>query len=295
MRSLRRLPGLLLPILACSCQLDVLDPRGFVGASEKTILIDSLIIMLAIVIPTITATLGFAFWFRASNTRATYRPDWAHSGQVELVTWSIPLLVIVLLGGVAWVGSHELDPAVPLDSKTPPLDIQVVSLDWKWLFIYPGQHVAAVNQLVIPAGVPIHLSLTSASVMNAFFVPQLGSMIYTMNHMADQLNLIADRPGTFRGLSSHYSGDGFAGMHFDVHAVPAADFTAWVTSSQATGPGLDTAGYTQLEKQSQDVAPMTYRDVEAGLFEKIVTQAIPPSSGPQTGIPSQNVSPRTEH
>ena len=172
-----------------ACQPAVLDPQGVVGIAEKTILIDSLAIMLAIVVPTIVATLGFAWWFRASNTRATYLPAWAYSGRIELIVWGIPLLVITLLGGVAWIGSHQLDPAKPLASSTPPVEIQAVSLDWRWLFIYPNERIATVNELVVPAGVPIHFSLTSASVMNAFFIPQLGSMIYTMNGMTTQLHL----------------------------------------------------------------------------------------------------------
>src|SRR5271154_2145568 len=201
------------------CDTGVLDPQGPVGIAEKTILIDSLAIMLAIVVPTIAATLAFAWWFRASNTKATYLPDFVYSGRIELVVWAIPLLVIMLLGGVAWIGSHDLDPAKPLASDTPPLEIQAVSLDWKWLIISPNQHIASVNQLVVPAGVPIHFSLTSASVMNAFFIPQLGSMIYTMNGMMTQLNLRADTPGTYLGLASHFSGDGFSNMHFDMQAV----------------------------------------------------------------------------
>src|ERR1700691_5445403 len=191
-----------------SCDTVVLDPQGSVGIAEKTILIDSVAIMLAIVVPTIAAILAFAWWFRASNTRATYLPDFVYSGRLELIVWAIPLLTIMLLGGVIWIGSHDLDPAKPLASKTPPLEIQVVSLDWKWLFIYPNQSVASMNQLVVPAGVPIHFSLTSASVMNAFFIPQLGSMIYTMNGMTTRVNLVANSPGTYRGLSSHFSGDG---------------------------------------------------------------------------------------
>ena len=163
----------LLPIVLTACQPAVLDPQGIIGIAEKTILIDSLAIMLAIVIPTIATTFAFAWWFRASNTRARYLPDFVYSGRLELIVWAIPLLVIMLLGGVSWIGSHDLDPAKPLASNTPPLEVQVVSLDWKWLFIYPEQHVASVNQLVVPAGVPVHFSLTSASVMNAFFIPQL--------------------------------------------------------------------------------------------------------------------------
>src|ERR1700727_1067297 len=225
----------LLPIVLTACQPAVLDPQGIIGIAEKTILIDSLAIILAVVVPTVATTFAFAWWFRASNTRARYLPDFAYSGRPELIVWAIPLLVIMLPGGVSWIGSHDLDPAKPLASNTPPLEVQVVSLDWKWLFIYPEQHVASVNQLVVPAGVPVHFSLTSTSVMNAFFIPQLGSMIYTMNGMTTQLNLQADAPGTFRGLSSHYSGDGFADMHFDVQAVPAEEVAAWIEALRKTG------------------------------------------------------------
>ena len=283
------------PIVLTACQPGVLDPRGVVGIAEKTILINSLAIMLAIVVPTITATFAFAWWFRASNTRARYLPDFAYSGRLELIVWAIPLLVIILLGGVAWIGAHQLDPAEPLASDTPPLEVQAVSLDWKWLFIYPEQRVASVNQLVVPAGVPVHFSLTSASVMNAFFIPQLGSMIYTMNGMTTRLNLQADEPGTFRGLSSHYSGDGFADMHFEVRAVPADQFAGWIDATRTTGQSLDPTGYTELAKQSVGVPPFTYRDVEPGLFQQITTQKLPPGPGPQTGRPDVTVSPRTEH
>jgi cytochrome o ubiquinol oxidase subunit 2 len=274
-------PGAVLASLGlASCQAAVLDPQGPVGLADRTILIDSLAIMLAIVLPTMAATLGFAWWFRSSNTRARYLPNFAHSGQLELITWSIPLLTIMLLGGVAWVGSHDLDPARPLASKTAPLDIQVVSLDWKWLFIYPDQHVASVNELVIPTGTPVHFALTSASVMSAFFIPQLGSMIYTMNGMRTQLNLSADKAGDYRGLSSHYNGDGFSDMHFDVHAVPPEQFSAWVDKTRGDGPTLTPQTYADLAKQSIGVTPFTYRAVDDGLFARIVTQALPPGPGP---------------
>ena len=282
------------PIVLTACQPAVLDPQGVIGQAEKTILINSLAIMLAIVVPTIAATLAFAWWFRASNARARYLPDWVFSGRIELIVWSIPLLVIMLLGGVAWIGSHDLDPARPLTSNTPPLEVQVVSLDWKWLFIYPSQGVASVNQLVVPAGTPIHFSLTSASVMNAFFIPQLGSMIYTMNGMTTQLNLQADAPGTFRGLSSHFSGDGFAGMHFDVLALPVERFNAWIEATRNTGPTLDPETYASLARQSMNTPPFTFRAAAPGLFQQIVTQKLPPGPGPQTGRPHPSVSPRTE-
>jgi cytochrome o ubiquinol oxidase subunit II len=282
------------PIMVTACQPAVLDPQGIIGVAEKTLMIDSLAIMLAIVIPTIAATFAFAWWFRTSNTQAKYLPGFTYSGRLELIVWAIPVLVIMLLGGVIWIGSHELDPARPLASKAPPLDVQVVSLDWKWLFIYPNQNVASVNELTLPVGVPIHFHLTSASVMNAFFIPQLGSMIYTMNGMTTQLNLQADAPGTFRGLSSHFSGDGFPGMHFHVHAVPAEEFSNWIETTRATGPTLDAASYTTLSKQSIDVSPYTYRATSPELFQQIASQALPPGPGPQAGRPNPDVSPRTE-
>jgi cytochrome o ubiquinol oxidase subunit 2 len=294
MNCIARYAVAVVPLGLTGCQWAILDPQGFVGISDKTILVDSLAIMLAIVLPTLAATLAFAWWFRATNTQATYLPDFAYSGRLELIVWAIPLLVIMLLGGVAWIGSHELDPAEPLASTTPPLEIQGVSLDWKWLFIYPDQRVASVNQLVVPAGVPLHFSLTSASVMNAFFIPQLGSMIYTMNGMRTQLNLRADAPGTFRGLSSHYSGDGFSGMHFTVRALPPEQFTAWIEATRKTGPTLDAASYETLSKQSVSTAPFTFRAADPALFHQIVTQKLPPGPGPQTGRPDVTVSPRTE-
>jgi cytochrome o ubiquinol oxidase subunit 2 len=283
------------PLVLTACHPAVLDPQGPIGIAEKTILIDSLAIMLAIVIPTIAATLAFAWWFRASNTRATYLPDFEYSGRIELIVWSIPLLTIILLSGVAWIGSHDLDPAKPLASKTPPLEVQVVSLDWKWLFIYPSERVASVNQLVVPAGVPLHFSLTSASVMNTFFIPQLGSMIYTMNGMTTQLNLRADAPGTFHGQSSHYSGDGFSGMYFEVRAVPPEQFDAWIEDTRKTGPTLDPASYAELTRQSMNTRPFTFRAADPALFGQIVTEQLPPGPGPQTGRPHPSVSPRTEH
>ena len=281
------------PLLLGACHPGVLDPAGAIAGAERTILIDSLAIMLAIVLPTIAATLGFAWWFRAGNTRAHYNPTWSHSGAIELIVWGIPLLTIMLLGGVTWVSSHQLDPAVPIASKNKALEVQVVSLDWKWLFIYPDLGVASVNTLTVPAETPVHFSLTSASVMNSFWVPQLGSQIYTMNNMATQLNLIADKPGTYGGISSHYSGDGFSDMVFDVHAVPADQFASWVTTTKANGPMFDRAAYTELAKQSQKVAPFTYRDIDKTIYYDIVTDKIPPAPGPPAEVLHNQVSNRT--
>src|ERR1700736_3976253 len=227
-------------ILVASCQpAGILDPRGPIASAERLLLINSTAIMLVVVVPVILATLGFAWWYRSSNARASRGPDWAYQGAVEFVVWSIPALVVILLGGVNWIGSHQLDPRAPIPADTKPLQVDVVSLDWKWLFIYPDQGIAAVNQLVVPAGTPVRFRLTSGAVMNSFFVPQLGSQIYTMAGMTTHLNLLADKPGEYPGISAQFSGDGFADMRFTVDAVPAQQFDQWVAAARNSGPVLD--------------------------------------------------------
>jgi cytochrome o ubiquinol oxidase subunit 2 len=270
--------GLLL--LLSACNRGILDPVGPVGSAEKTILINSTAIMLAIIIPTMLATIGFAWWFRRGNKKAEYRPDWEYSGAIEMVVWAVPALTVMLLGGIAWIGSHDLEPSKPLPSKTPALNIEVVSLDWKWLFIYPDQGIATVNRLVIPAGTPISFRLTSATVWNAFFVPQMGSMIYTMPRMTTRLNLQADKPGAYPGLSSHFSGDGFPGMQFQVQALPADQFAMWAQGARGQGPVLDARGYAELSRPSSYVKPTTYGSVAPGLFDAIVANRVPPGPVP---------------
>jgi len=258
------------------CTEGVLDPKGPIASGERQILFNSLGIMLAIVIPTIVATLGVAFWFRSSNTRAVYLPDFTYSGRLELLVWSIPAMTVLLVGGVAWVGAHDLDPRKPITSAAKPLNIQVISLDWKWLFIYPEQGIASVNRLTVPAGTPISFELTSSSVMNSFFVPQLGSQIYTMSGMATHLQLQADHPGAYPGLSANFSGDGFSDMRFTVDAVPADQFAQWVTVTRNSGPELDAVSYADLVKPSHAVVPFTYRSVAPGLFNDIVSAGMSP-------------------
>jgi cytochrome o ubiquinol oxidase subunit 2 len=264
------------------CSGGVLEPQGPVGAANVKIIYNALAIMSIIVLPTIAATLAFAWWFREANPRAQYRPDWVYSGQIELLIWAIPLLVIMFLGGVIWIGSRDLDPYRPIESKSKPTEVQVVSLDWKWLFIYPEYGIASVNDLVVPARVPVHFSLTSATVMNQFFVPQLGSMIATMSGMVTQLYLQADHPGEYYGQSAQFSGDGFSGMHFTVHAVAEDEFARWLDRAQHAPSILDRNGYAALLQQSQNVPPSSYREVESGLFQAIVTQQIPPGPGPSS-------------
>jgi cytochrome o ubiquinol oxidase subunit 2 len=262
-----------------------------VASAEKQILINSTAIMLAIIIPTMIATVAIAWWFRAGNKRATYRPDWEYSGAIELVVWAIPVMTILLLGGITWIGSHALEPSKPLDSPKPPLKVDVVSMDWKWLFIYPDQRVATVNQLVVPAGTPVSFRLTSATVWNVFFVPQMGTMIYTMPRMTTRLNLQADRQGVFEGRSAHFSGDGFPGMEFQVHSLAPAQFNAWAQSARGAGAVLDLRSYKQLAQPTSYVKPMTFSNVDPRLFEAIAMGKL---AGGSSQLPHNRPAPGAE-
>jgi cytochrome o ubiquinol oxidase subunit 2 len=268
---------ILLPLGGCSGGGGILDPQGPIAAQELLLLINSTAIMLVVVIPVILATLAFAWWYRSSNTHAGRGTDESFEGRMEFVVWSIPALIVILLGGVIWIGSHQLDPRAPIPGKSDPLRVDVVALDWKWLFIYPEQGVAAVNQLVLPVGTPVQFRLTSATVMNSFFIPQLGSQIYAMGGMTTHLNLLADNPGEFPGFSANYSGGGFAEMRFVAKAVPAGDFDAWVNQVRGSGSALDETAYAELTKPSTAVPPTTYRSVMPNLFDHILDLTI---SGP---------------
>ena len=274
-RHWRRLVGQATLLVSTSaCAPAILDPVGPVGQQQKTILLNSVGIMLCVVVPVIVATIVIAWWFRASNRRAKYNPGFVYSGKLEVLVWAIPFLVVLFLGGIAWIGAHDLDPAKPLASKAKPLEVDVVSLDWKWLFIYPETGVASVNRLLLPVDRPVHFRLTSSSVMNAFFVPRLGSMIYTMNGMATQLNLQADREGRYLGQSAQFSGDGFASMRFDTDVVSPGEFDAWIAQTKKAGPVLDPPAYNKLARPSENERPHTYRAVAPTLFDAILMRTV---------------------
>jgi cytochrome o ubiquinol oxidase subunit 2 len=260
--------------LLASCREGVLDPHGPVGLAERIILGDATAIMLAVIIPVIVLTLVFAWWFRASNRRAQYQPDWEYSGRIELIIWSIPALVIAFLGGMAWISSHDLDPPKPLIAKVAAVEIEVVSLDWRWLFIYPDQGIATVNQLTVPAGVPIHFRLTSTSVMNSFFIPQLGSQIYTMPRMTTQLNLQADQAGTYKGLSAQFSGDGFSDMRFALVATSPEQFRQWLEATRARGGALDRVAFADLSRPTHAGEPLSFGQVDPELFNIVASGKI---------------------
>ena len=240
--------------------------------AEKQILINSTAIMLAIIIPTMIATIAFAFWFRRGNAKATYRPDWEYSGAIEMVVWAIPALTVMLLGGIAWIGSHDLEPSKPLESKAPPFKVDVVSLDWKWLFIYPDQGIATVNQLVVPAGTPVSFRLTSATVWNTFFVPQMGSMIYTMPRMVTRLNLQADRQGVFPAGRPISAATAFPAWS-STSSGPAAAVRRLGAVGTRFRPDARRRGLCPASKPSSYVKPMTF-----GALPPVCSMRSPPGA-----------------
>jgi len=252
--------------LLAGCDMVLLKPSGDVAVQQGHLIVVATVLMLLIIVPVIALTLLFAWRYRQSNPRATYAPDWDHSLQLELLIWAAPLLIIIALGAVTWISTHTLDPFRPLGriaagrtvpAQARPLEVEVVALDWKWLFIYPDRNVAVVNELAAPVDVPIHFDITSESVMNSFFIPALAGQIYAMPGMQSQLSAVINRPGRYEGLSANYSGAGFSGMHFTFHGMSAADFDRWLQAARAAGGTLDRGAYLALARPSQN-EPVRY-------------------------------------
>jgi cytochrome o ubiquinol oxidase subunit II len=268
------------------CNMDVLSPKGDVGIQEKSLILIAMGLMLVVVIPVIAMTLYFAWRYRASNTKATYAPKWSHSTAIEAVVWTIPCIIIAILATITWRTSHSLDPYKPLQSSVKPITIQAVALDWKWLFIYPEYGVASVNEVAFPANTPVHFEITSDSVMNAFFIPQLGSQIYAMAGMNTDLNLIANEPGKFAGLSSNYSGEGFSDMHFAAVATSQQGFTDWVNKAKASASPLNAQSYHALVQPSEKQPVSYYASVKPDLYNDILKQYMGDMNMGHIGEPS---------
>ncbi|WP_205749039.1 ubiquinol oxidase subunit II [Frigidibacter oleivorans] len=280
---LRRILWLLPAMALAGCKFEVLAPTGDVAAQQRDLLVQATVLMSLIIVPVLLLTGFFAWRYRASNTRATYSPEWAHSTKLELAIWAFPVLIVVALGTLTWVGTHLTDPYRPLDriaKDTPleadhtPFEVQVVALDWKWLFIYPEQGVASVNELAVPVDRPIRFRLTASSVMNAFYIPSMAGMIYAMPGMETTLNGVFNEEGEFRGLASHYSGWGFSGMKFTAHALAPDAFDDWVAAAREGEGRLDRAAYLDLEEPTENVPPMTYAAVEPELFDRAVNMCV---------------------
>jgi cytochrome o ubiquinol oxidase subunit 2 len=269
------------------CDTIVMNPAGDVAKQQAQLVTISTLLMLLIIVPVIALTVLFAWRYRKGNTKATYTPDWDHSTQLELVIWGAPLLIIIVLGLLTWISTHLLDPYRPLsriDANRPlpaahkPLVVQVVALDWKWLFIYPEQGIATVNELVTPVDTPIRFKITASTVMNSFYIPALAGQIYAMPGMDTTLNAVLNKPGQYEGFSANYSGTGFSHMRFKYHGVSASDFDAWVAKTKAGGGSLDRTGYLALEKPSEREPVRRYGAVESGLYTAITNRCVEPGS-----------------
>ena len=250
----------------------VLNPKGPIADAERGLLIDAFSVMLIVVVPVIVMALLFAWRYRASNRNARYAPTWAYSAKVDAVVWLVPALIVIAVGVLVWRSTHKLDPYREIASDVPPLDIQVVAQDWKWLFIYPEQGIAVVNQMAIPAGRPISLRITSDTVMNSFYVPALAGQIYAMAGMQTRLQMLANAPGKFVGRNTQYSGGGFSDQFFEVLATAPADFDAWVAKAKQAPAKLDAAAYAKLAEKSRLVPIAYYSAVEPRLFDSIIAK-----------------------
>jgi cytochrome o ubiquinol oxidase subunit 2 len=265
------------------CNTILLHPAGAVASQQGHLIVVATLLMLLVIIPVMALTVLFAWRYRQSNTSATYAPDWDHSTQLELVIWAAPLLIIIALGAVTWISTHTLDPYRPLhrlDAARPvaanaqPLTVEVVALDWKWLFIYPDQGIAVVNDLAAPVDAPIHFKITASSVMNSFFIPALAGQIYAMPGMQTELHAVINRTGDFDGFSANYSGAGFSDMRFKFHGLSAAEFAAWIRAAKAGGRALDRDSYLQLQQPSERDPVRRYASVAPELFSSIVDRSV---------------------
>ena len=283
-RMLRRITLLALPLLG-GCNMVVLNPAGDVARQKGNLVMISTGLMLLIIVPVLILTCLFAWRYRAANQEARYEPDWDHSTQLELVIWAAPLLIIICLGALTWVATHLLDPYRPLARTAPnqpvqaavkPLDVNVVALDWKWLFIYPEYGIATVNELAAPTDRPIRFRISSSSVMNSFYIPALAGQIYAMPGMETRLHAVFNRPGSYEGFSANYSGAGFSGMRFRAKSLSEADFATWVKRARDGGGALDRASYLQLERPSENVPVRRFAAVDADLFDSIVNLCVEP-------------------
>ena len=284
-RHLRTGATLLLPLLLAGCNFVVMHPAGDVALQQRNLVVISTALMLLIILPVIALTLFFAWRYRESNRAAVYDPDWHHSSQLEVIIWTAPLVIIVALGALTWIGTHTLDPyrsltrigpKQPVAAQEKAMTVEVVALDWKWLFFYPEQGIATVNELAAPLDKPIQFKITASSVMNAFYVPALAGMIYAMPGMQTQLHAVINKEGVYDGLSSNYSGSGFSRMNFKFHGLPPQQFEEWVAKVKSQGSELSRDKYLQLDRPSEKVPVTYYSSVAPGLYDLIVNMCADP-------------------
>lgn len=278
--------GLLSALLLSGCNMVLLSPSGDIAMQQKDIMLISVWLMLLVIVPVLALTLLFAWKYRSSNTDATYNPEWHHSTILELVIWSVPLIIIIALGAITWVSTHSLDPYRPLERisagrdvpmDTKPLVIEAVAMDWKWLFIYPEQNIALVNELAAPVDRPIEFHITSTTMMNSLSIPALAGQIYAMPGMQTKLHAVINKEGDYDGFSGNYSGAGFSGMRFRFHGMNEADFAKWVQENRGAGQALTREAYLKLEQPSERDPVQRFAKVDAGLFDAVLNRCVEPN------------------
>ncbi len=248
----------------------VLQPAGIIAEKQRNLLIAATLLSLLVIVPVYILTIYIAWKYRAGNTGARYEPDWAHSRRLESIWWGIPCAIILVLSVIIWRSSHDLDPYRQISSGYRPVTVQVVALQWKWLFIYPEQGIATVNHLQIPTGAPVQFAITADAPMNSFWIPQLGGQVYAMSGMSTKLHLMADKPGIYQGSTANISGEGYAGMRFTVNATTQAAFFDWIQQAKASGQRLDKETYKQLARPGPAGDPMTYTISDPDMYTRII-------------------------
>jgi cytochrome o ubiquinol oxidase subunit 2 len=284
--------------------LAVLNPQGAIAQKEYNLIVFGTVLSLAIIVPVFVMTFLIVRKYRVDSEgnytkkkgRRQYTPDWDHDRKLETIWWGVPLVLIIILAGVTWQSSHELDPSKPISesiSAVAPIKVQVVALQWKWLFIYPEQGVASVNYLQFPANTPVDFQITADAPMNSFWIPKLGGQIYAMSGMSTQLHLIANKTGEYRGVSANLSGDGFAGMDFLVRSVPNNEFANWVQTIKNSAPSLDQVSYEQLAKPSKENQPAFYNfgndPSSTSIYDTVVEKYMMPTENTDTTNTMQNM------
>lgn len=272
--SLPKLSVLVTSMMLSGCNYALFDPKGIIGVQIKELILTALVLMLIVVIPVILMTVYFAYRFRASNHNEKYIPDWAHSNKIEFVVWTVPIIIIIILATITWRSTHRLEPSKPFSGMTEPLTIEVVAMDWKWLFIYPKQGVALINYVAFPKDRMVLFKLTSDNIMNSFFIPRLGSQLYAMPGMVTRLHLMASDAGKYPGVAISYSGAGFSDMKFTANALESQkEFDQWIAEIQSSPDHLnDFNDYLALAEPSINVPVTYYSHIPEGLFASVVTQ-----------------------
>lgn len=280
-------------LLLKGINIDVLNPHGAIAVKERNLIVFTLVLSAIVVVPVFAMLIIFSLRYREGNKKAAYRPNWGGNRLLEAIWWGIPCVIILILGVVTWQTSHELDPYKDLDSSVQPVNVQVVSLQWKWLFIYPDLHVASVNELMLPEKTPINFTITSDAPMNSFWIPSLGSQVYAMSGMSTKLRLIADTTGDYRGSSANISGTGFADMNFMARSRSQADFDTWARQTRDQAGGLDMTSYVTLAQPGTLKQPLQYSLKDTALYDKIVMKYMAPPVKKDEGV--ENKQDTTEH